>query len=194
MSSNIDPLLFLKNFVRESSREKLASYCAVSSVKCRKYDLDSETIFERVTSILLWGSPGRARLEFQFNLESAVQLASIGLGKNQEDIDDDIALDFMREFSNTHAGYLRGVFENAGERFGVSLPFILSGSAERTQSGMDGAEKMSTSWILSLDSTEIVGTLDLEIVDRQKMEALQVHLTATMGKSVDQGDVNFFDE
>ena len=110
---------------------------------------------EYISSIILWGLPGRMTLKIHFDTETAIKWASAGLQKAEYDIEDSIALDFFRELSNLHAGNLRGMFEGQGILFRMSLPFIMVGDSEPAlpslqQKQIEGAGELQTlSWVLT---------------------------------------------
>lgn len=167
---------FFKLFLRETSRMRLSKHCRDLQVTAEDWteSLRSDgSISEYISSIMLWGGPGRIMLKAHFDLDTAASWASHGLQMAESELDDSVAIDFFREFCNLHAGYLRGVLESNGLLFGISLPFIMAGDSEGMFQELQGAKVETSAWRLSDGNRSIVCTAEIEIVDRKALIAIQ---------------------
>jgi CheY-specific phosphatase CheX len=156
------------------------------------------SISEYISSIMLWGGPGRVMIKAHFDLETAVSWAAHGLQMPESEVDDSIAIDFFREFCNLHAGYLRGVLEANGLLFGISLPFIMAGDSEGMFQELQGNSVETCAWRLVDGNFSIICTAEIEIIDSKALELVRPSLEALLlaedmkrASSADDGNVEF---
>lgn len=156
------------------------------------------TTKEYMSSIVLWGGHGRIKLNAYFDLDTAAAWASRGLQVQEADLEDSLAIDFFREFSNLQAGYLRGVLESGGVPMRLSLPFVAAGgSSELFQESLPDVAAESISWRISDGERAIICTAEVEVSDRDAFvqaqpileEALRTEMKNLL--SGDGGDVEF---
>lgn len=180
---------------------RLAKHCRSMDVVSVPWagQLNSDgSINSLISSIMLWGGPGRIIIKSHFDLQTAAVWSAKGLGiENPEEMDEIVVTDFIREFSNLHAGYLRGLFEEHGLLFGISLPFIMAGNSERTLQSLHGVRVEKTAWGLSDGEHGIICTAEIELLDSRAIEAVQPGLEGALAKEKsgeaqdDSGDVEF---
>lgn len=192
---------FFKRFLRETSRMRLSKHCRDLQVTAEEWAdgvRADGSISEYISSIMLWGGPGRIMLKAHFDLDTAAAWASHGLQMAESDLDDSVAIDFFREFCNLHAGYLRGVLESNGLLFGISLPFIMAGDSEGMFQELQGTTVETCAWRLSDGNRSIVCSAEIEIVDPKALFAIEPALETAMqeedlkkASGGDDGDVEF---
>lgn len=199
MDNKNELLHFLQNYLRETSAHRLSSHCRGMAVEHKPWDgkpLVSGSLGERTSAILLWGSAGKITIKTHFRLDTAVAWASIGLDRRVEDVDEFTAIDFFREFSNLHAGFLRGSFEELKMLFGLSLPFIMHGEDEEIAQMVRSSRVRSGAWVLSDGRQSVICTSEIELTDASKFEKARTELEKTMRESsaekTSEGEVEFF--
>jgi len=201
---DVPSLDFLKHFLRESSRLRQTRHCrnmqlTIEDCPAGPNGAADSTAKDYMSSIVLWGGPGRIKLKAYFDLDTAAAWASRGLQVQEADLEDSLAIDFFREFSNLQAGYLRGVLESGGVPMRLSLPFVASGEAEEIFQAPPEGQTESISWRISDGERAIICTAEVEVADQeaflQAQPALEEALRSEMRSLLNGdagGDVEFF--
>lgn len=192
---------FFKRFLRETSRMRLSKHCRDLEMKVDDWSesLRSDgSISEYISSIMLWGGPGRVMIKAHFDLETASAWAAHGLQMKENEVDDSVAIDFFREFCNLQAGYLRGVLEANRLLFGISLPFIMAGDSEGMFQELQGNSVETCAWRLLEGNHAVICTAEIEIIDPKAIELVQPALETLLieedlkkASGADDGDVEF---
>lgn len=195
---------FLKHFLRESSRLRQTRHCrnlelTIEDCPPQPNGASFSSDKEYMSSIVLWGGSGRIKLKSYFDLDTAAAWASRGLQVHESDLEDSIAIDFFREFSNLQAGYLRGVFESGGVQMSLSLPFVASGASEDLFEIPVEGRVESITWRMSDGDRSIVCTAEVEITDAAAFLSAQPVLEEALKTDLRNlisgdtcGDVEFF--
>jgi hypothetical protein len=193
---NLNDFLFW--YLSETSRIRLAKHCREDHFQISSWDgslRDDGSVSDKISSIMLWGAPGRIVLKTHFALATANEWAARAAGKPVEEIQEAFAVDFMREFSNLHAGSLRGQLEAHGLLFGISLPFIMAGNSERTLRELAGTKTATRGWLLTDGAHHVVCTAELEIADSKRLErvrgALEAAVVGETAAPADDGEIQF---
>ena len=164
MVTNVE---LVTNFVKATSRLRLLAHCRNLNISIDGWaDEDNEAsqpLQQWVSAIQLWNNLGRITLKVHFNTATAVAWAACGLNKSKEQIEDDVAIDFMREYSNLHAGFLRGLFESKGIDFAMTLPFVTEDSHLQLRPAT--ANFKAASWTLTDGHYEIRYSVETEFDD-----------------------------
>tara|TARA_B100000683_G_scaffold248631_1_gene262026 strand:+ start:501 stop:1088 length:588 start_codon:yes stop_codon:yes gene_type:complete len=80
--------------------------------------------------ILVSGKALRITLKVHFNIKSSRKMASPIYGINPEKLEIRQAKDFIKEFCNLSAGYIKKIFEDQSIDVGISLPLVIRGFDE----------------------------------------------------------------
>ena len=80
--------------------------------------------------ILVSGKALRVTLKVHFNIKSSKKMASPIYGKSPEKLEVRQAKDFIKEFCNLSAGYIKKIFEDQSVDVGISLPLVIRGFDE----------------------------------------------------------------
>lgn len=194
-----DILSFLQRFLSETAAQRLRKHCRGMSVALLPWNgetLIEDALADRTTSIMLWGAAGKMTIKAHFCLDTAVAWAAVGLNRHEDDVDDLVAVDFFREYSNLHAGYLRGVFEESGMLFGMSLPFVMPGEDEAVAREVRSPKVWTGAWVLSDESRhKVICSCEIELTDLTGIEKARAKLEAALKlgetDSASDGDVEF---
>jgi len=192
---------FFKRFLRETSRMRLSKHCRDLEMKDEDWSESLRadgSINDYISSIMLWGGPGRVMLKAHFDLETASVWAAHGLQMSESAVEDSVSIDFFREFCNLHAGFLRGVLEANGLLFGISLPFIMAGDSEGMFQELQGNSVETCAWRLVEGNHAVICTAEIEIIDPKAIELVQPSLESRLmeedmkkASGADDGNVEF---
>jgi CheY-specific phosphatase CheX len=198
----METLDFFKHFLRESSRLRQTRYCKNMQVTVidDHPENDGHTESEYVSSIMLWGGVGRIMLKAHFDLDTAAAWASKGMQVEESELADHLAIDFFREFSNLHGGYLRGIFEGSGIPLRMSLPFVASGQ-DPAFPPLEESTTQRITWKLSDGIRDITCTAEVEVADEAALRRVRPILEQALKEEIRQllhgegGEVEFlFDD
>jgi hypothetical protein len=163
------------NFVKATSRLRLLAHCRNLNISIDGWADEageaSHPLHKLVSSIQLWNSLGRITLKVHFDIETAIAWAASGLNKSKDQVESAIALDFMREYSNLHAGFLRGLFESKGIEFAMTLPFVNEDYHPRSRPAT--ANYNTSSWMLTDGQHEIRYSVELEFDDALNVDLVR---------------------
>jgi hypothetical protein len=151
----------------------------------------------RMSEIYLTGPLGKIFLRVYFDLNQARRMAAETFGKAESDVSDTLAMDFMREYSNLHAGSMRAVLERNSFGFDMSLPASPSTASSELKKLSRDASGQTNVWMLTDGQTEIVCFAKIELNDdkpfRRALPELAAELHYAPGSSPKiQGDIDFF--
>lgn len=193
--SSVDPRI--KKILQEISSRQFSKHCR--DLKFRALELENAPLdahaVERVSSILLWGPSGKLNFKVYFSFETAAHLIS-RLGTTDENtIDDEASVDFMREYTNLNAGYMRGLFEKVGLRLGMTIPFVMGTSSEDVCKIAGLTDGKGLVWRLAADDIDVICSIEFENIDETRLlssiDRLQELLAQETLQTQAIGDVEF---
>jgi hypothetical protein len=77
--------------------------------------------------ILVSGKDLRITFKVHFNIKDVKKILEVSFAKPYSEIEDDLATDFVKEFCNLTAGYIKQIFEKYELKSGISLPIVTRG-------------------------------------------------------------------
>ena len=131
--TQIDPecLKRMKDLVRNVSIDRFRraaqndSYILLETSKLQRDVYD-----HWMALILVSGKALRMTLKVHFNIKSSRKMASPIYGTTPEKLEIRQAKDFIKEFCNLSAGYIKKIFEDQSVDVGISLPLVIRGFDE----------------------------------------------------------------
>jgi CheY-specific phosphatase CheX len=119
----------LKFITREAAQKRMVSHACSSEASI------SETIegYARrvhgnwMAIILVSGKDLRITFKVHFNIKDVKKILEVSFAKPYSEIEDDLATDFVKEFCNLTAGYIKQIFEKYELKSGISLPIVTRG-------------------------------------------------------------------
>jgi CheY-specific phosphatase CheX len=119
----------LKFITREAAQKRMVSHACSSEASI------SETIegYARrvhgnwMAIILVSGKDLRITFKVHFNIKDVKKILEASFAKPYNEIEDDLATDFVKEFCNLTAGYIKQIFEKYELKSGISLPIVTRG-------------------------------------------------------------------
>lgn len=107
----------------------------------------SRKVVDKGVTILLRGGTIRIKLIYEFSIVDATKLASVYIAKPEAELEASAPVDFVREFSNLHSGYIRKILSDLNIRTGVSLPSVFStDQVSTTTSSLFAADAIDIDW------------------------------------------------
>lgn len=119
--------------------------------------------------ILISGKSLRITFKVHFNYKDAKYLAA-GSPKTPKTVEDKYASDFIKEFANLTAGYIKMIFEECGILLGISLSLCTRGYYE-VFTDLD-AEIQENAWKLDSPEATLTCSAELEPYDLNELEAV----------------------
>ena len=121
--------------VEMASKGNLGIEINLDKIPCREkkmtpYEMMLSESQERMLLILVSGKALRITFKVHFNIKSTKKMASPIYGKSPEKIEIRQAKDFIKEFCNLSAGYIKKIFEDQSLDVGISLPLVIRGFDE----------------------------------------------------------------
>lgn len=134
--------------------------------------------------ILISGTSLRITLRVHFNLKDIRSILKQTL--DIEDAADRQSLDFVKEFCNLTAGFIKQVLEDNNLEGGISLPIVTRGFDELFYTPIDQQE-ISDLWTISIGGVTLYCTPSYNIYDKQAIAALELSEPED-----DDDDIDFF--
>ncbi len=169
----------LAELVRHASVSRLKGHADCQDIEVSELAPDfvpSRILANNMAFILISGNPVRVTFKAHFNTRTARNLAyrSFG-GESEDDVSQQQAFDFFKEYCNLVGGALVTRFEDFNVDLGIGLPLCTRGFYEVFA---DYKEKQypiitySDFWRLAANGHEIHCSALLEIIDRKPLECL----------------------
>lgn len=188
---------FFERMLKEISKNRLNKYCNGANVKL---DLnlkeDNRDVYgEEMSIIMLWGHIGSVVLKTHYTMQGAKALAAIGMNKPASEIPSKVARDFLREYSNMQAGYIRGLFEKYSVLLGMSLPFSAKGEDEVIFKKIRDPRSQVSKWSLQFGTFALTGSSEVFLPDPATIESIRNQLEKEVLEdsisTENDGDVQF---
>lgn len=158
----------LKKFSRKVSLECFTSHSLNKAMAIKSIDLgtNSQSSTHLKSSGILWGNDRiKGLIVCRFEFSSILEMGADVL----KDINDNEALayiqDFMKEYCNLYAGFIKGVFTNNLISVDISLPIV---SDFIDPLAMIGPSKVKDEWLLSSNNRHFIIQNFIKIEDNFK--------------------------
>jgi CheY-specific phosphatase CheX len=190
---SITEIEILQNFIAKSSLHRMMKYSKNFNFKIESVNLNenkTDYFGDKISIIMLWGTIGSFVLKIHFDSNSAVTLASHAMKKLDQDTNSEMAYDFMKEFCNLQASYIKGFIENHKLMFGMSLPFLADGTDEVIFRKIRDPRAKYSAFRVSDGEISMVLTTEIFLLEREPIKAIQNFLINSSNE--DSDDVQFF--
>lgn len=167
-------------------RMEAHSFGAPVIVKDPPEDYKQQVHANWMSLILISGTSLRITLRVHFNLYQIKKLLTQTL--DIESPKDSQALDFVKEFCNLTAGFVKSTMEEHDMDAGISLPIVTKGFDEIFYTPINSDEKQDL-WFMEVGGYPIVCTPSFNIYDQDQVDKLQL---AEEGEEDDDDDIDFF--
>jgi CheY-specific phosphatase CheX len=183
----------LQKFVARVSASRMTKYSHFSNFKLEAIPNDeknNEFYGNKMTIIMLWGMIGSFVLKVHFDTNTAIALAKHSMDKESSEIDADMGCDFMKEFCNLQASFIKGFFEKHKLMFGMSLPFLADGQDEIVFRKIRDPRAKYSVWRLSDGEHNMVLSSEICLLEREPIKLIENYLRKEPADSPDE--VQFF--
>jgi len=177
----------LKELVRQVSITRFKQSSQNENYNLLEVPKSSEkTVFDHWMSlILISGKSLRITFKTHFNIKTCRKIASPIYGKKPEDIAVRQAQDFVKEFGNLSAGFLKKIFEEQDVDVGISLPLVIRGFDEVFFDKTEDLSKLEDCWKLDNGSTSLVCTSLLEVYQPEVIDELDFNIEDEEEEEID---------
>ncbi len=190
--------VFLKYYLKENSRQTFLRYSRATEITI--VDLPEEpadtALAEEMSLILLWGKLGTIILKTHFDpSDLSTHLAQNFANSSNNNLK--LSRDFIKEFSNMQAGYIRGLLEEHNILVGMSLPFSTCGTDEiKFRKIRDPGVDLTIWKLVDANQKSIRCSAEIILNDFTVVRDIQSRLEADIiknnsSKVEDDGDVEF---
>ena len=194
---NQEAVKFLSGYLSATARQRVEKMIRGKKIQVTEVEVknESQAFGEQMSIIMLWSSVGAIFLKIHFNFNVASMLASGGLEKPIEEVNRDIALDFMKECSNGVGGFVRSSFESNQLLMGMSLPFLAEGKDEVIFRKIRDSRAHCTAWHMQVEGAgEFYFTSEVCLLDPSNVSKIRPQLEEALAKgeeSDNSGEVEF---
>jgi CheY-specific phosphatase CheX len=177
----------LKELVRQVSITRFKQSSQNDNYNLLEVPKSSEkTVFDHWMSlILISGKSLRITFKTHFNIKTCRKIASPIYGKKPDDIAVRQAQDFVKEFGNLSAGFLKKIFEEQDVDVGISLPLVIRGFDEVFFDKTVDISKLEDCWKLDNGSTSLVCTSLLEVYQPEVIDELDFNIEDEEEEEID---------
>lgn len=180
----------LQKIVRQLSLERLSITAPVENLSIIDCPNPADLVYGSWTSIILVaGAPFKLIFKAHFTCGQVRSLLSQLNGVPFDSIQDDVAVDHMREFCNLIAGGVKLCFSNLNQACGISLPLVIAGFDETLYKAHNKGTAMQDIWCLDWGGGRVTCTSALEIFDASKLELMSLE---SASPSADDSDNDAF--
>jgi hypothetical protein len=183
----------LQSFVGKTSLERLIKYTHLDNFKVETIpsnEKPKEFYGDKMCIIMLWGMIGSFVLKIHFETNTAIALTAAALQKGADEISVDMACDYMKEYCNVQASFIKGFFEKQKLLFGMSLPFTADGHDEIVFKKIRDPRAQYSVWRLSDGQHSLVLTSEICLLEKQPIREIEQILNKDFSDESD--DVHFF--
>lgn len=140
--------------------------------------------------ILVSGKEVRVTFKTYFNLKDVKVILASMLDKAPEDISKDLAIDFIKEFSNLTAGYVKQILEEHETPVdtGISLPIVTKGFDDLFYKPINDKE-IQDFWAIDVQGVRFYCSPCVNIFDETKLK--DVTMPIPSDDDDDDGDIDF---
>ena len=177
----------LKELVRQVSITRFKQSSQNDEYNLLEVPKSSEkTVFDHWMSlILISGKSLRITFKTHFNIKTCRKIASPIYGKKPDDIAVRQAQDFVKEYGNLAAGFLKKIFEEQDVDVGISLPLVIRGFDEVFFDKTQDEAKLEDCWRLDNGSTSLVCTSLLEVYQPEVIQELDFTIEEEEEEEID---------
>jgi CheY-specific phosphatase CheX len=181
----------LKFITREAAQKRMVSHSFSNDTSI------SETIegYDRrvhgnwMAIILVSGKDVRITFKVHFNIKDIKKILEGSFAKPYSEIEDDLATDFVKEFCNLTAGYIKQIFEKYELKSGISLPIVTRGFDDIFYRPTN-TDEVADLWKLEVAGVSLLCTPHFNIFDSGNIPVF--NLEETDGDDDDDdGDIDF---
>jgi len=177
------------NLIRKVASLRLKQYLMNSQIAIGEISLPQSFVLDYWTAIILVAGP-TFRLTFKVHFNSKLiqniradgQMSgnTTGSGSSNNEIGD-----FVKEYCNITAGYLRAALEKVGVTAGTSLPFVTRGFDHAFSVDKDTPTVFHDTWCFNIAGRKLNCSFDFEILESDIIKHLELLQKSTFLDTID---------
>jgi CheY-specific phosphatase CheX len=140
--------------------------------------------------ILVSGKEVRVTFKTYFNIKDVRIILASMLGKEPSDMSKELAIDFMKEFSNLTAGFIKKILEENENPIdtGISLPIVTKGFDDLFYKAIN-AKEIQDFWAIDVQGVRFYCSPCINIFNENKLKS--VLMPVLSDDDDDDGDIDF---
>lgn len=168
----------IQNLITSYSANRLSQYCRGLAIRAEELAPEragpTGAYGEEMSLILISGNSGTIILKTHFDIAVARRLAAHTYERPETEVSDEIACEFIKEYSNLLAGAFRGAFEKYGLLMGMSLPFLSPGDDEVLYQKARESSIGHGLWTLASDLGAVVCSAEIKLANPDEIALLTI--------------------
>lgn len=186
------PVAQFTDFIRNAVKSRFVVHSRIddSKLHLESYKANDVVLGHWMSLILVSGKAAKITFKIHFAEKSAKFFAAHAIMAEQAKITTGQAHDFIKEFCNLSAGFLKRQFEEKGENFGISLPLVTRGFDEIFFPRKDDKTRFSDIWTIGDGQASLTCSYFLEVFSPEQFSAIPFEILQP-GAAADDGEVEF---
>jgi CheY-specific phosphatase CheX len=135
--------------------------------------------------ILISGKSVRITFKVHFNIRTAQEFAAPVYGKNPDDIEMRQAKDFVKEFCNLSAGFIKKIFEDQNLDVGISLPLVIRGFDEVFFDKSEKETITEDSFKLDQSGNGLICSSHIEVFNHEMLQVIDTNIEEEEEEEID---------
>lgn len=180
------------SLIRECALRRMKSHSSSSGVEIAEIGPNyKRTVHGNwMGLILISGADLRVTFKVHFDIKNVRVIIGNLLGSEPQTISSGLALDFIKEFCNLTAGYIKQILEEAIDPVitGISLPIVTKGFDDLFYKE-SSADEISEIWKIVIDGIVLYCTPHINIFTTDKLSKVSMPQVETATE--DDGDIDF---
>ena len=190
--SNVE-IEYIQKFCRDVSLKRFSSHSSNQAITLLEKDPTHELTGNVWRCGILWGNDDlRGLIIVKFTTINILAMASSIFENTNDSILFEHTKDFMKEFCNLYAGFIKGTLNNQKVFTNISLPIISKSLTREACLGGTPTNICEDNWVLSLGSSVIEISNSLVFSEKFDTNSLSFLKDTESKISSPDGDLEFF--
>lgn len=151
--------------IRNVSSVRLKQHSRVSQFDVKEIVEINPVLAHWMVIILIAGPSAKITFKSHFKTNSAKGLASAAFQRSPEEVTQEQAVDFMREFCNLTAGGIKASLSSYQFKLAISLPVVTRGFDEIFFTDLLQKDTLSDQWILNSPTGEVICSVTVDMLE-----------------------------
>lgn len=185
----------LKKFSRQVSLERFKSHSNNNAVEIMEYNKDCDKLDNQWSCGILWGNDDvKGLIVLKFTTLNVLAMGSTIFENTNDEMLFTYTKDFMKEYCNLYAGFIKGTFNNKGISVGISLPILSDNFSMDACLGYKSEEAELDQWKLNSNDSYFIVQSFVKIEDNFKKYDLNFLLESSKEakESKSKSSIEFF--
>ena len=179
----------LKQLTRDAALKRMESHSGISGMTVSDLDADYKRKVHAnwMSIILVSGLDLRVTFKSYFNCLDVKEIIHQSMGTPKEEIKDDFAMDFIKEFCNLTAGMIQKSLAAQSYHVGISLPMVTRGFDDLFYKP-SSMNEIADMWRIETCGIELICAANFNIINSNKLESIEY---VSEEEDDDDGEIDF---